>query len=41
MAFVFVFNLLLGAGALALPQAFAQAGWFSSTILLAVLGFAR
>ena len=41
MAFIFVFNLLLGAGALSLPVAFAEAGWIVSTILLGILCFAR
>ena len=41
MAFIFVFNLLLGAGALALPAAFADAGWLVSTVLLVILCFAR
>eukprot|EP00116_Pleurobrachia_bachei_P013605 sb/3473867/ len=40
MAFIFVFNLLLGAGALSLPVAFAEAGWIVSTILLGILCFA-
>ncbi|XP_063681472.1 transmembrane protein 104-like isoform X2 [Bolinopsis microptera] len=40
MAFIFVFNLLLGAGALALPAAFADAGWLVSTVLLVILCFA-
>ena len=41
MAFVFIFNLLLGAGVLSLPSAFAAAGWIASTVLLCVLCFAR
>ncbi|KAL5254110.1 hypothetical protein ACHWQZ_G013764 [Mnemiopsis leidyi] len=40
MAFIFVFNLLLGAGALSLPAAFSDAGWLISTALLCILCFA-
>lgn len=31
---VYVFNLIVGAGALSLPNAFSQAGWLSGTLLL-------
>jgi hypothetical protein len=31
---VYIFNLIVGAGALSLPNAFAQAGFLSGTILL-------
>eukprot|EP00038_Savillea_parva_P000396 m.95945 g.95945 ORF g.95945 m.95945 type:complete len:582 (-) comp10132_c0_seq1:67-1812(-) len=36
---VYVFNLIVGAGALSLPNAFSQAGWLSGTLLLCVLAF--
>lgn len=31
---VYVFNLIVGAGALSLPNAFSQAGYISGTLLL-------
>ena len=36
-AAVYIFNLIVGTGALALPAAFAMAGWASATVLLLVL----
>ena len=39
-AAVFVFNLIVGTGALALPAAFAAAGWAAGTVLLLVLALA-
>ena len=36
-AAVYIFNLIVGTGALALPAAFAVAGWASATVLLLVL----
>ena len=39
-AAVFVFNLIVGTGALALPAAFAAAGWVAGTVLLVVLAVA-
>ncbi|VUZ57710.1 unnamed protein product [Hymenolepis diminuta] len=37
--FIFLFNLILGTGALALPRAFKDAGWLITAILLAFVGF--
>ncbi|XP_032231273.1 transmembrane protein 104 [Nematostella vectensis] len=37
VAFVYVFNLIIGAGALTMPKAFAGAGWIVSTVLICVL----
>lgn len=39
--FIFLFNLILGTGALALPRAFRDAGWLITAILLAFVGFMR
>jgi len=36
-AAVYIFNLIVGTGALALPAAFAMAGWASATVLLLLL----
>ena len=36
-AAVYVFNLIVGTGALALPAAFAAAGWAAGALLLVVL----
>jgi len=36
---IYVFNLIVGAGALSLPNAFSQAGYISGTALLLVLAF--
>ncbi|KAI4470213.1 hypothetical protein MML48_1g10843 [Holotrichia oblita] len=36
---IYVFNLIVGTGALTLPSAFAKAGWLLSTILLILLAF--
>ena len=38
VGFIYVFNLIVGTGALALPKAMSSAGWLVSIILLAVLG---
>ena len=38
VAFIYVFNLVVGVGALALPKAFAQTGWILGLIALGVLG---
>lgn len=38
-AFVYIFNLIVGAGALTLPLAFSNAGVILGTILLVVLAF--
>lgn len=37
-ALIYVFNLIVGTGALALPSAVAKAGWLPGTILLCILG---
>ncbi|KAL7061722.1 hypothetical protein AAHC03_01870 [Spirometra sp. Aus1] len=37
VGFIFLFNLILGTGALALPKAFHDAGWLLGTILLLVI----
>lgn len=37
VAFIYVFNLIVGAGALALPQAFAQTGWALGIAAIGVL----
>ena len=37
-AFVYILNLIVGVGALAMPKAFAMAGWLLGLVLLVVLG---
>jgi amino acid permease len=37
MAAIFIFNLIVGTGALALPAAFQRAGWLLATLLLLLL----
>lgn len=39
MGLVYVFNLIVGTGALTLPAAFAGAGWLFSTFLMMLLAF--
>ncbi|XP_058452202.1 transmembrane protein 104 homolog [Malaya genurostris] len=39
IGFVFVFNLIVGTGALTLPSAFSHAGWLLGTIVIVVLAF--
>lgn len=41
VGFIFVFNLIVGAGVLAMPKAFGDAGWLSGTIFLVILCFLR
>ncbi|XP_045073124.1 transmembrane protein 104-like [Coregonus clupeaformis] len=36
---VYMFNLIVGTGALTMPKAFAQAGWAVSLVLISFLGF--
>ncbi|KAB0400697.1 hypothetical protein E2I00_008323, partial [Balaenoptera physalus] len=36
---VYMFNLIVGTGALTMPKAFATAGWLVSLVLLVFLGF--
>jgi len=38
---VFLFNLIVGTGALAIPKAFGKAGWLSGTIVVTLLAFFR
>lgn len=38
---VYMFNLIVGTGALTMPKAFATAGWLVSLVLLMFLGFMR
>lgn len=40
IGFVFIFNLIVGTGALTLPSAFSHAGWVLGSILIVVLAFA-
>ena len=39
--FVYIFNLIVGAGALALPKAFGGAGLLLSAIIVVILAFLR
>ena len=39
VAFIFIFNLIVGTGALTMPKAFAQAGWLVSTLVVVTLAF--
>lgn len=39
MGLIYIFNLIVGTGALTLPAAFARAGWGLSTISLLFLAF--
>lgn len=36
---IFLFNLIVGTGALALPHAFAKAGWLLGLVVIAILAF--
>lgn len=38
---VYMFNLIVGTGALTMPRAFATAGWVVSLSLISFLGFMR
>jgi len=38
---VFLFNLIVGTGALAMPDAFGKAGWLIGTIVICLLAFFR
>lgn len=40
MGSIYIFNLIVGAGALALPQAFSEAGWVGGSVLLGILALA-
>lgn len=37
---IYIFNLIVGTGALTMPLAFSQAGWLSSIIIISLLAFA-
>ena len=37
VAFIYIFNLIVGTGALTMPKAFAQAGWLVSSIVVVTL----
>lgn len=39
MGLIYVFNLIVGTGALTLPAAFAKAGWLLSLVLIILLAF--
>ncbi|XP_065175112.1 transmembrane protein 104-like isoform X1 [Sycon ciliatum] len=39
VGFVYVFNLIVGAGVLAMPKAFADVGWVLGVVLLCILAF--
>eukprot|EP00730_Choanoeca_flexa_P002519 TRINITY_DN11078_c0_g2_i2.p1 TRINITY_DN11078_c0_g2~~TRINITY_DN11078_c0_g2_i2.p1 ORF type:complete len:466 (+),score=55.88 TRINITY_DN11078_c0_g2_i2:191-1588(+) len=39
VAAIYVFNLIVGAGALAMPKAFAQSGYIAGAVMIAVLAF--
>lgn len=38
IGFIFIFNLIVGTGALTLPGVFAKAGWLLSLIVIVLLG---
>jgi len=38
---VFLFNLIVGTGALAIPKAFGTAGWLLGTVVVSLLAFFR
>jgi amino acid permease len=38
---VYIFNLIVGAGALALPRAFSEAGLLLSAVIVVILAFLR
>ncbi|CAG0902433.1 unnamed protein product, partial [Cyprideis torosa] len=39
IGFIYIFNLIVGTGALTLPAAFAHAGWALSLLILTILAF--
>lgn len=41
VAFIYVFNLIVGVGALTMPKAFSNAGWVVAIVLTGVLCFMR
>ena len=41
VAFIYVFNLIIGVGALTMPKAFSNAGWMIAIVLTGVLCFMR
>jgi len=38
-AFIYIFNLIVGVGALSLPAGFQATGWILGLVFLAVVGF--
>lgn len=38
---IFIFNLIVGTGALTLPAVFSRAGWALGTCIILILGFMR
>lgn len=38
---MFLFNLIVGTGALAIPEAFGKAGWLVGTFVITLLAFFR
>lgn len=41
MGLMYVFNLIVGTGALAMPAPIAQAGWLLSLVILIIIAFMR
>ena len=41
VGFIYVFNLVVGVGALTMPKAFAHAGWLLATVMLILLAVIR
>ena len=41
VAFIYVFNLIIGVGALTMPKAFANAGWLIASVLIGILCLMR
>ncbi|XP_077979470.1 transmembrane protein 104-like isoform X2 [Glandiceps talaboti] len=39
IGFIYIFNLIVGSGALTMPKAFAEAGWLTSVVTLVLLAF--
>ncbi|PIK51228.1 putative transmembrane protein [Apostichopus japonicus] len=37
---IYIFNLIVGTGALTMPLAFSQAGWLTSIVIICLLAFA-
>ena len=41
IAFIYTFNLIVGAGALTMPKAFAQTGWILGLVAIGILAIMR